>query len=191
MNETLTTVARSVHDLGAAAWFGGSLMGAVGVNKAAAATAKNKQSTAVAGAGWASWTPVNLTAIGAYVVGGSVLTLANQQRLQAQRGVGAASVVKTALTLAALATTGYARFIGQRVIEARGVRAEDGTTPSESTPDEVAHIQRQLAVLQWVIPAATAGIIATSAVMGEQQRPGQVFSGVLSKAADSLPVVGD
>ena len=29
------TVSRSLHDLGAAAWFGGSLMGAVGVNGAA------------------------------------------------------------------------------------------------------------------------------------------------------------
>lgn len=31
------TVVRSLHDLGAAAWFGGSLMGAVGVNGAAGA----------------------------------------------------------------------------------------------------------------------------------------------------------
>lgn len=31
------TIARSLHDLGAAAWFGGSVMGAVGVNGAAAA----------------------------------------------------------------------------------------------------------------------------------------------------------
>jgi hypothetical protein len=30
------TVARSLHDLGLAAWFGGSLMGAVGLNGAAA-----------------------------------------------------------------------------------------------------------------------------------------------------------
>ena len=33
------TVARSLHDLGLAAWFGGSLMGAVGVNGAAGAVA--------------------------------------------------------------------------------------------------------------------------------------------------------
>ncbi len=30
------TVSRSLHDLGLAAWFGGSLMGAVGLNGAAA-----------------------------------------------------------------------------------------------------------------------------------------------------------
>ncbi|MDT5205049.1 MAG: hypothetical protein QOD34_1685, partial [Mycobacterium sp.] len=32
---TRNTVIRSLHDLGAAAWFGGSLMGAVGLNGAA------------------------------------------------------------------------------------------------------------------------------------------------------------
>ena len=33
---TRNTLVRSLHDLGAAAWFGGSLMGALGVNGAAA-----------------------------------------------------------------------------------------------------------------------------------------------------------
>ena len=33
---TRNTVLRTLHDAGAAAWFGGSLMGAVGLNGAAA-----------------------------------------------------------------------------------------------------------------------------------------------------------
>ena len=37
------TVARSLHDLGLAAWFGGSLMGAVGLNGAAAAVDSAEQ----------------------------------------------------------------------------------------------------------------------------------------------------
>ncbi len=36
MAPTDNTVARTLHDLGLAAWFGGSLMGAAGVNGAAA-----------------------------------------------------------------------------------------------------------------------------------------------------------
>ena len=36
MAPTDNTVARTLHDLGLAAWFGGSLMGATGVNGAAA-----------------------------------------------------------------------------------------------------------------------------------------------------------
>jgi hypothetical protein len=36
MASTDNTLARTLHDLGLAAWFGGSLMGAAGVNGAAA-----------------------------------------------------------------------------------------------------------------------------------------------------------
>lgn len=34
MSSTRSTVIRSMHDLGAAAWFGGALMGAVALNGA-------------------------------------------------------------------------------------------------------------------------------------------------------------
>lgn len=36
MTNSRNTVLRSLHDLGLAAWFGGNLMGAIGVNGAAA-----------------------------------------------------------------------------------------------------------------------------------------------------------
>ena len=180
------SVARTVHDLGLAAWFGGSLMGAVGVNAGAAGATKNTTSTKVAGAGWSSWTPVNLAAIGAYLGGGAVLTVANRKRMAAQRGVGTASTVKVGLTVVALGATAYARYLGQKVIDAPGERAEDGTTPTEATDDDVAQAQRQLAVLQWVIPASTAGIIATSAVLGEQQRPSRVIDGVAQRVSGAL-----
>jgi hypothetical protein len=44
------TVSRSLHDLGLATWFGGSLMGAVGLNGAAADVEEPKQRLRVAGA---------------------------------------------------------------------------------------------------------------------------------------------
>ncbi|MFN7149731.1 MAG: hypothetical protein ACK4V6_09650, partial [Microthrixaceae bacterium] len=118
MDHSSNTFARSLHDIGLATWFGGSLMGAIGLNSSAASVADDDQSTDVAGAGWSAWTPVNLAAIGAYVVGGSVLTLSNRKRLGAQQGVGTTAIVKTALSAVALAATGYSRVVGQRVIDA-------------------------------------------------------------------------
>jgi hypothetical protein len=38
-----STLSRSLHDVGLAAWFGGSLMGAVGLNGAAAQVGEPKQ----------------------------------------------------------------------------------------------------------------------------------------------------
>lgn len=187
MNTHRDTFARSLHDLGLAAWFGGSLMGAVGVNRSAAAAARNKDTTTVAGAGWSAWTPVNLVAIGVHLVGGADLVLANKARMVGQRGVGATSVAKAALTTVALGATAYSRYIGQRVIDDEGSPAEDGTTPSDTTDPAVAAAQRQLAVLQWVIPAATGAMIVLSALMGEQQRSTEVARGVAAKVGSHLP----
>ena len=69
------TVSRSLHDLGLATWFGGSLMGAVGLNGAAADVEEPRQRLRVATAGWNRWTPVNLAGIAAHVAGGAVLPM--------------------------------------------------------------------------------------------------------------------
>jgi hypothetical protein len=60
------TVLRSMHDIGLAGWFGGSLMGAVGLNGAAAQAASPAERLQIASAGWDRWGPVNLVAIGAH-----------------------------------------------------------------------------------------------------------------------------
>jgi hypothetical protein len=181
MVSTDNTVARTLHDLGLAAWFGGSLMGAAGLNGAAAAVEDPTQRLRVANSGWARWTPLNLAGIAAHLAGGAVLTGANKGRLAGQQGVAAASAVKTALTVAALGTTAYARVLGKRLERAGDVPVEGGTTPNSSTPDEVARGQRRLTALQWVIPVLTGAALVVSARMGEQQRSTQVTKGLVGR----------
>jgi hypothetical protein len=181
MVSTDNTVARALHDLGLAAWFGGSLMGAAGVNGAAAVVQDPTQRLRVANSGWARWTPLNLVGIAAHLAGRAVLTGANKGRLAAQQGVATASTVKTALTVAALGTTAYARVLGKKLERAGDVPVEGGTTPNPATPDEVARAQRQLTALQWVIPALTGALLVVNARMGEQQRPTQVTKGLVQR----------
>jgi hypothetical protein len=176
------TVSRSLHDLGLAAWFGGSLMGAVGLNGAAAEVEEPKQRLRVANSGWDRWTPVNLAGIAAHVVGGTVLLAANKGRVAGQQGVAQATVAKTALTGAALAATAWSRALGAKLDQAgEGVPVEGGTEPRGDTPEDVAKAQRQLKVLQWVIPALTGAVLVLNARMGEQQRPAQVTGGLLGR----------
>jgi hypothetical protein len=175
------TVSRSLHDLGLATWFGGSLMGAVGLNGAAADVEEPRQRLRVATAGWNRWTPVNLAGIAAHVVGGAVLLGANKGRVASQQGVAQATVVKTALTGAALAATAWSRALGAKLDQAGEVPVEGGTDPSGDTPEDVAKAQRQLKVLQWVIPALTGAVLVLNARMGEQQRPAQVSGGLLGR----------
>jgi len=103
------TLARSLHDLGLATWFGGSLMGAVGLNGAAAVVDQPAQRLRVANAGWARWTPVNLAGIAAHLAGGAVLLTGNKGRLATQRGVASATVAKATVTGLALAATAHSR----------------------------------------------------------------------------------
>lgn len=184
MAET-NTVARTLHDVGLAAWFGGSLMGAIGVNGAASEVNEPGQRARVANAGWSRWTPVNLAAIGAHLAGATLLTLANKGRIAGQEGVAGTSTAKGVLTGAALGVTAYARLLGRKMKKAGDVPVEGGTTPSEGTPSEVADAQRKLSTMQWLIPALTAGLLVMNARMGEQQRPQEVASGMLRRLLPS------
>jgi ankyrin repeat protein len=178
---TDNTLSRSLHDVGLAAWFGGSLMGAVGVNGAAAQVEEPKLRLRVANSGWNRWTPVNLAGIAAHLAGGAVLLAANKGRVASQQSVGRTTVVKTALTGAALAATAWSRALGAKLDQAGEVPVEAGTDPSTDTPEDVAKAQRQLKVLQWVIPALTGAVLVVNARMGEQQRPAQVTGGLLGR----------
>jgi hypothetical protein len=173
------TVAHALHDLGLAAWFGGSLMGAIGVNGAAQDVDDPRQRARVANAGWGRWTPFNLAAIGAHLVGGAILAKENKGRVATQKGVLANTVVKSALTGGALAATAYARVLGQKMMNAGDVPVDGATDPSAATPAEVAKAQKQLAALQWAIPGLTGAMLASSSLHEEQQRPSQVLTGVV------------
>ncbi|WP_405425536.1 hypothetical protein [Micromonospora sp. NBC_00617] len=175
------TALRSMHDLGLAAWFGGSLMGAFGVNGAAAKINDSTQRLPIASAGWSKWTPVNAAAIGAHLAGAVGELVTESPRVAAQRGVGKASAIKTALTIGALAVTGYSRLVGMRLEKAGGPPVNGTTEPNGQTPASVASSQRQMKLLQWAIPALTGSLVVVTAYMGEQQKPGQVLRGILNR----------
>jgi hypothetical protein len=171
MTSNRNTVIRSMHDLGAAAWFGGTLMGAVGVNGASKDVKDPAERAVIASAGWARWAPVSAAAIGTHLVGATGILLANLDRVRDQKGVGTNTLTKAALTAAAIGTTVYSAVLGAKIAaEGSSVPAEGGTVPSDGTPGKVARRQQQQRVLQWATPALTGGIIILGAQQGEQQR---------------------
>ena len=176
-------VSRALHDVGLAAWFGGTLANAVALNAAAAEAGGN--TGAVANAGWNRWTPVNAAAIGAHLIGSVGQLSANSGRVTQQKGVAGMSLIKTVLTAAALGVTAYSRGLGKIVDSGGNTSARSGTKPSRRTkalaPD-VAAAQQQLDTLQWVIPALTGVLVAISSYAGEQQRPSEVAKGLSSPA---------
>ena len=80
------TTARTLHDLGLAAWFGGSLLDAVSPDDS----------------GGSAREVIGVAAMGAYGVGSLGLTLGNRGRLGAQRGVASLAAAKTAVSVVAM-----------------------------------------------------------------------------------------
>jgi hypothetical protein len=177
------TVIRSLHDLGAAAWFGGSLMGAVGVNGAADAVRDPQDRARVAAVGWAKWAPVNAVAIGAHLIGGGGILYANRDRAKNQSGVTSNTITKLVLTGAALGATFYSGVLGAKTAQGDHHAVEGATDPSAATPSDVAAAQQKLRYLQWALPVLTGAIVVLGAQQGEQQRPGQILAGVSDKLA--------
>lgn len=180
------TLIRSLHDIGLAAWFGGSLMGAVGLNGAANTVADSRERTTVAAAGWARWAPVNAAAIGAHAIGGIGLILANKGRVANQQGVAANTIVKAALTGVAAASTAYSGWQGRVLADAGAVPADGAVIPAATTPQQATAAQQRLRIAQWVTPVVTGVLIVLAAQQGEQQRVGQVASGLLGRARNAL-----
>lgn len=172
---------RVLHDLGLAAWFGGTLANAVSLNKAAGATSDAQSAGRVTNTGWDAWTPVNAAAIGAHLVGAVGQLQGNRGRLVGQKGVAAMSVVKTVITAAALGASAYSRVLGKKISDHGDVPVSSGTEPHPTTPEEVASAQRQLKALQWAIPGLTGSLVGVTAYAGEQQRVTAVKSGILDR----------
>jgi hypothetical protein len=160
-----STAVRATHLLTNAAWFGGSLMGAVALNPAAQEGDTGRERAQISDAGWTRWGPVQGAAIALHLLSGLAILADNRRRVLLHPPTTAAVVAKTALTGAALAATGAAYLNGARLGEAH----ETGSSDPQTTRDAATLAQR-MRWLQWATPAATAGLLVLDAYLGEQQR---------------------
>jgi len=170
-------VIRSLHNVGLAAWTGGSLMGAVGLNGAASALDDPAQRSKVATAGWSRWAPVNAAAIGAHLVGAAGLLVTDWPRVRHQQGVARSSAVKTATTGVGLGVAVWSAVLNRKMVKAGAVPVAGATEAALSTPPEVARTLRQLKLVQWLNPAAGLALIALSDWQSQQQRASEAAKG--------------
>jgi hypothetical protein len=180
------TVLRSLHDLGLAAWFGGNLMGAIGVNKAAAEARDPSERTRLSAVGWGAWSPFQAAAIGAHLVGSVGMLVVDRGRTATQRGARRNTVVKTALTAAALGTSVASGVLGAKVGQRSPTPSATATEPSAQTPPDVAAAQQALKPLQWASPALTGALVVLAAHQSEQQRTSGLLRGALGSGLTAV-----
>lgn len=165
------TVVRSMHDLGLAAWFGGSLMGVVGLNGAAGEAHDPTERLRISSLGWARWAPVQLAALVVHGIGGVGLILGNRARLVAQGEGRRNTVVKTVVTAGAGAGALYSVILGRRIAQHADEGGDTVTEPGDAGSNDLAAAQRQQRIVQWIAPVLTAVVIVLAAQQGEQHRP--------------------
>ncbi|MFH5821237.1 hypothetical protein [Georgenia sp. AZ-5] len=167
------TLSRSMHDLGLAAWFGGSLMGAVGLNGATSQAKDPRERLTLSSKGWGMWAPVNAAAVGTHVIGSIGLIAGNKARLMAQPEAMTNTVVKGVLTVVAAGVTAYSGMLGTKVAKqgSEGEVGEGATEPAPGSSTKLTAAQKQLKAMQWAIPFLTGTLVVLAAQQGEQQRP--------------------
>jgi len=172
------TILRSLHDLGLAAWFGGNLMGAVGLNGSTADAKSRTERLRLSSEGWMRWAPIQLAAIGAHGIGSVGMLLTDKGRVATQSGAGGNATVKTIVTVVAGIATLWSAAVGRTQATHANEGAAGVTEPDSGTSAKLASAQRQQKILQWVPPVLTAVLIVLAAQQGEQQR---VDKGLLSR----------
>ena len=165
------TLVRSLHDLSLATWFGGNLMGAVGLNGGAAEAKDATDRLRISSIGWGKWAPLQLAALGAHAVGGTGLILGNKERLAKQGESRTNTIIKLIITVLAAITTLWSALAGMKMAKHANEPTEGVTEPGFSTSTELTAAQKQQKVLQWVTPILTGVLIVMGAQQGEQQRP--------------------
>jgi hypothetical protein len=171
--------ARSVHDLTAGAWFGSSLMGAIGLNGAAAEARDPAERTRLSSLGWKKWAPFQAAAFIAHIFAGLAISWDNKGRMFKQQGVAGLSVYKAVVTLAGAAMTLYAGILGRKVEKLAEEGGEGATEPRPGASGELKGAQNQLRILQWAIPVFAGWVIVLGAKHGEMQRPKNFLQGML------------
>lgn len=159
------TVWRSLHDVGLAAWFGGSAFGLA---------------EPVQAQGWKNWTPVLVGAIGAHLIGGAGLVVSNRARIKNQAGVATSTAVKAGLTAVALGLTLQGARDGARLEALRLSRIEDQESAAE------VQLERRMRLIGPALPAVTGAMIVLGAIEGEQQRPRRMARGLWDAAVTAV-----
>jgi hypothetical protein len=190
VNDTVANVTRAAHDVGLAAWLGGTMFGKFAHNPSLEKISSHAERGSVSNAAWNGYNPINAAGLGAAALGWGAarLTEANPVRLSGPEK--ALSRAKDGL-MAAAVVTGIANGVqGARLARQApdgAVPVQTGTKPAADTPPEAARIQRSIAVLGNLNIASGVALVAVNAVLAQMNhsRPAKRRALTRSSSPDS------
>lgn len=170
VNDTLANATRAAHDVGLAAWLGGSAFGKFALNPSLNNIADRRERGSVANAAWNGYNPINALGLGAAALGWGAARFTETRPGNLTGREQALSKAKDGLMGAAVLTGVLSAVQGARLArQAPGgaVPMETGTQPSADTPPAAARIQRSLGVLGTANVAVGVALVGVNAVLAQ------------------------
>jgi hypothetical protein len=161
---------RALHDLGAAALFGGNLFARVGMHPALASITAPRERGAVVNRAWRRYGTVNSAALAA-VVGGWALArceeASDRMLSDSERRLALAKDYAVAAVAISGIASGVSGVLFARMEPDGAVELEDGSDPLPDTPEREASAKRALNALGAVELASTGALVAINAALSQ------------------------
>ncbi len=168
--DTLSNTTRAAHDVGLAAWLGGSMFGKFAHNPSLTRISSHAERGKVANAAWNGYNPINAVGLGVAALGWTAARLTDDRPDALPANEQALATAKDVLMGLAV-VGGIANGIQGARLAKQGpdgaVPIESGTEPATETPQEAARIQRSLGVLGNLNIATGVALVAVNAVIAQ------------------------
>lgn len=170
INDTLANTTRAAHDVGLAAWLGGSMFAKFAMNPSLSKISESTERGEVANAAWNGYNLVNAAGLGAGALGWAAARVTEAEDAELTGAEEKLSLAKDVLMAAAVVTgilngVQAGRLAGQAPEGA--VPIEDGTTPASETPEKAASIQRSLGILGNANIVIGVALVSVNAVLAQ------------------------
>jgi hypothetical protein len=170
VSDTLATSTRAAHDVGLAAWLGGSMFGKFAMNPALEKISSHTERGSVANAAWHGYNPINALGLGVAAAGWAAArgTEANSGNLSSseQRLSQAKDVLMGGAVLTGLASGIQGLRLAKQAPDG-AVAVETGVEPAPETPEKAAGIQRSLRQLSTANVVVGIALVAVNGVLAQ------------------------
>ena len=170
VSDTLANSTRAAHDVGLAAWLGGSMFGKFAHNPSLKKISSHTERGSVSTAAWNGYNTINSAGLGAAAVGWTAARFTEARSAKLTGTEQALSRAKDGLMAAAVVTGVASGIQGRRLARQApdgAVPVETGTKPAPETPPEAARIQRSLGLLGTLNIASGIALVAVNAILAQ------------------------
>ena len=166
----MSKVLKAIGDIGAAAWWGGNLMGILGLNPAVEVLDDPEERGKMVDEGWARYQPYGALGLAAATVS-HIVTRRDKPRRPSQCYQTAALVKDVCLGVAivsSIASVALGEYSTEYEADAY-TPMESATTPESETPEPVVAAQKGLSISSWALLISGLGFIAAGAVLSHER----------------------